>query len=58
MTVKAIVDIDVVSIYTGEIFKTYSQVWLGEFDKIYNETAEEYTINKVERDGDRRTVQA
>lgn len=54
--VKAIIDIDVVNIYTGEVIETYEQVWLGDYEKIYNSVASSHTVNKVERDGDLRTI--
>ena len=56
MTVQAIINIDVVSIYTGEIFESFEQIWLGDYDKIYNNVASRYIINKTERDGDLRTI--
>jgi len=56
MTVQAIVDIYITSIYTGEILEMHEQVWLGEYENIYNEVATRYTINKTEREGDIRTI--
>ena len=54
--VKAIINIEVTSIYTGEILESFEQVWLGDYDKIYNNIASRYTVNKTEREGDLRTV--
>lgn len=56
MTVQAIVNVYVVSIYTGEIFEMFEQIWLGDYSKIYNEVASRYVINKTEREGDIRTI--
>ena len=56
MEVKAIINIDVISIYTGEILEQFEQVWLGDYEKIYNNIASRYTINKTEREKDLRIV--
>ena len=54
--VKAIVDIYVTSIYTGEILEMHEQTWLGDYGNIYNDVTTRYIVNKTERDGDSRII--
>ena len=52
MTAKAVINIDVVSNETGEVLKSFNNVWIGEFKNILSQ----YVVVEVERAGDNRVV--